>query len=217
MKSEQTECRRCGTCCSKGGPALHLEDAELIRNGTLPIKRLITIRRGELVIKPHEDEPQTAACELVKICGTGREWQCFFFDEEAKGCMIYDDRPLSCRLLQCWDTGAVEDLVEKNTLSRLDLVGEKEPIRKMIQTHEEKCPCPDLAALCSAIVAGEEVDLAALQSTVNDDIAIRTEAVQKLKITLAEELFYFGRPLFQLLQQIGVKVKEEGGVLKLRL
>ena len=52
---------------------------------------------------------------------------------------------------------------------------------------------------------------------VNEDIRIRTEAVQKLKISLAEELFYFGRPLFQLLQQIGVKVKEEDGALTLRL
>ncbi len=217
MKNEQTECRRCGTCCSKGGPALHLEDAELIRNGSLPIKRLITIRKGELVIKPHKDEPQTAACELIKISGTGSDWQCFFYDEEQKGCMIYESRPLSCRLLQCWDTEAVEDLVEKNTLSRLDLVGEKEPIRKMIETHEKQCPCPDLDALRRAIAAGETLDLEALQAMVNDDIRIRTEAVQKLKISLAEELFYFGRPIFQLLQQIGVKIKEEEGLLKLRL
>lgn len=217
MKNEQTECRRCGTCCGKGGPALHLEDAGLIRNGSLPVKRLITIRKGELVLKPHEDEPQTAACELVKICGTGSEWQCFFFDEEQKGCLIYEDRPVACRLLQCWDTEAVEDLVEKDTLSRLDLVGEKEPIRKMIETQEQLCPCPDLASLRRAIAAGETIDLQTLQRMVNEDIRIRTEAVQKLKISLAEELFYFGRPLFQLLQQIGVKVKEEDGALTLRL
>jgi len=217
MKSEQTECRRCGTCCSKGGPALHLEDAELVHNGTLPVKRLITIRKGELVVKPYEDEPQTAVCELIKICGTGREWQCFFFDEEEKGCMIYESRPLSCRLLQCWDTEAVEDLVEKDTLSRLDLVGEKEPIRKIIESHEEKCPCPDLGALRRTIAAGETIDLEDLEGKVNEDILIRREAVQKLNISLAEELFYFGRPIFQLLQQVGVKVKEEGGVLKLRL
>jgi hypothetical protein len=51
---------------------------------------------------------------------------------------------------------------------------------------------------------------------INEDIRIRTRAVQEFNITLAEELFYFGRPLFQLLQQVGVRVSESEGVLRLR-
>jgi hypothetical protein len=31
-----TACRRCGTCCRKGGPALHREDRHLVVDGLIP-------------------------------------------------------------------------------------------------------------------------------------------------------------------------------------
>lgn len=216
MNEERNECEMCGTCCENGGPALHLEDADLIKNGDLPFDKLITIRKGELVFKPNEDAPKAASCELIKIAGTSRAWQCFFFDEKDKKCMIYTSRPLSCRTLECWNTKAVEELVEKDALCRFDLIDEKEPIYKMIREHEAQCPCPDFMQLQKNITAKELSSLESLENQVNEDIRIRTTAVQKLKITLAEELFFFGRPLFQLLQQIGIKVKEEDGRLRLR-
>ncbi|MEE4242656.1 MAG: YkgJ family cysteine cluster protein [Desulfopila sp.] len=216
MDTEQNTCKRCGTCCSKGGPALHTADLRLVREGLLPLSRLITIRKGELVFKPHEDAPQLALCELVKISGTGKEWQCFYFDDETKGCMMYQDRPLSCRELQCWDTGAVEDLVEKDTLDRFDIVSENEPIYSLIREHESRCPCPDMEALLKALLEKNLPPLEPLEELTNEDIRLRRKAVQEIDITLAEELFYFGRPIFQLLQQLGVKVREENGMLKLR-
>ena len=30
----KTECERCGTCCMKGGPALHLEDKKMNMKNT---------------------------------------------------------------------------------------------------------------------------------------------------------------------------------------
>lgn len=216
MNTEQKECTRCGTCCNNGGPALHTADLRLVKEGLLPLGRLITIRKRELVFKPHEAVPQVARCELVKISGTGKDWQCFYFEDESKGCMIYQDRPLSCRELQCWDTESVEQLVEKDTLSRFDIVGVKEPIYKMMQDHESRCPCPELQDLQEAILEKDPPLSEPLEDLINEDIRIRREAVQKLNITLAEELFYFGRPIFQLLQQLGIKVREEEGVLKLR-
>ncbi len=216
MDTEQKECTRCGTCCRSGGPALHTADLRLIKEGLLPLGRLITIRKGELVFKPHESVPQVALCELVKIGGTGKDWQCFFFDDADKGCMIYQDRPLSCRELQCWNTEAVEKLVEHDTLSRFDIVAEKEPIYKLMQEHETKCPCPDMDILQKALLKREPPPVTPLEELINEDIRLRREAVQNLKITLVEELFYFGRPIFQLLQQLGIKVREEDGELKLR-
>ncbi|MFN2354565.1 MAG: YkgJ family cysteine cluster protein [Desulfopila sp.] len=217
METKQTECKRCGTCCSKGGPALHREDLPLIERGTVPLKRLITIRKGELVYKPYTSAPIAARCELIKFSGTGKEWQCFYYDYEEKGCMIYTERPVSCRRLKCWDTAAVEQLVEEDTLDRFDIVAPDAPVLFFIQEHENSCPCPDLQALQSAIEQRAVVDLQELEELVNEDIRIRTAAVQKLKISLAEELFYFGRPMFQLLQQLGVKVVEKESRLVLRL
>jgi len=215
LSTEQTECRRCGTCCNNGGPALHFEDAELVGNGILMRKRLITIRKGELVVKPHDRTPQTAQCELVKISGTGKTWQCYYYDGTT-GCMIYGDRPLACSELQCWNTTAIEELVEKNTLSRFDIIGEDEPIYALVKKHETDCPCPNMEELQRAIAGKEYPDIESLESLINEDIRVRTTAVQQYDITLAEELFYFGRPLFQLLQQIGVRVFEKEGVLRLR-
>lgn len=216
MTTEQTECRRCGTCCNKGGPALHKEDLSLIDKGLLPLKRLITIRRGELVQKLDDQEPRAAQCELIKIAGTGRDWQCFFYSEDEKGCLIYHDRPLSCREMKCWDTAAVEELIEEDTLSRFDIVGKDEPIFVYIEEHEAKCPTPDMEGLKEAVLAKTRVDVEALEIMVNEDIRLRSAAVQDLDISLAEELFYFGRPVFQQLQQIGVKVSETERKLKLR-
>ncbi|MDJ0622662.1 MAG: YkgJ family cysteine cluster protein [Desulfocapsaceae bacterium] len=216
MKTEQTECRQCGTCCNSGGPALHKEDLSLIESGLLPLKRLITIRRGELVQKPDDTTPQAARCELIKIAGTGRDWQCFFYSDTGKGCLIYQDRPLSCRELKCWDTAAVEDLIEKNTLSRFDIVDKDEPIFAYIEEHEAKCPTPDMEALKHAVQAKSKIDLKSLEQLVNEDIRLRSAAVQDLDISLAEELFYFGRPIFQQLQLIGMKVTEAEGRLRLR-
>lgn len=216
MTIEQTECKRCGTCCSKGGPALHKEDMPLLEKGILPFKRLITIRQGELVHKPHESEPVAAKCELVKISGTGKDWQCFYFSREDNGCMMYAERPLACRKLQCWDTVAVEELVEKDTLSRFDIVSADAPVSAFMHEMEAHCPCPDMEKVRQAIAGRETLDKDALEKLVNDDIAIRSTAISKLNITLAEELFYFGRPVFQLLQQLGVNVVEREGRLLLR-
>lgn len=217
MMTEQTECKRCGSCCNNGGPALHKEDLLLIESGLLPLKRLITIRRGELVQKPDDSDPRAAKCELIKIAGTGRDWQCFFFNDTEKSCLIYQDRPLSCRELKCWDTAAVEGLIEKDTLSRFDIVDKDEPIYAYIEEHENNCPTPDMEGLKQAVLAKSKIDVEALEELVNEDIRLRSAAVQDLDISLAEELFYFGRPIFQQLQMIGVKVTEAEGMLRLRL
>ena len=216
MHTEQTQCKRCGICCTKGGPALHKNDADLVARGVLPIKMLITIRKGELVLKPDDDVPQPAKCELIKISGTGKDWQCFLYDEDVQGCMIYQDRPQSCKELKCWNTEAVEQLIEKDTLSRFDIIGEDDPLYSVIREHDACCPCPDMEELRNRVEQKNELDLKYLEKLINDDIAIRTTTVQQMNISLAEELFYFGRPVFQLLQQIGLKVTESEGKLKLR-
>ena len=47
--SEIHHCRQCGTCCRKGGPALHVEDSYLLEEGIIQLQDLVTFRAGELV------------------------------------------------------------------------------------------------------------------------------------------------------------------------
>jgi Fe-S-cluster containining protein len=205
MKENKQECIQCGTCCTSGGPALHTEDEQLVRSGKIPLAQLITIRKGELAHNPILDRLQPVQRELVKISGVGREWNCYFFDPEEKGCTIYDYRPKACKALECWDTAAIEDLIEKDTLSRLDLLDEDDPVRPFIPEHEANFPCPDMQKL---LADGPGDDGGELEELVNREISYRTKVVGSFDLSLGEELFYFGRPLFHLCVAAGAKVYE---------
>lgn len=205
MEQNQKECLRCGTCCTSGGPALHSEDKHLFSGGGLPRAQLITIRKGELAHNPLSNSLQPVKKELVKISGVGRQWNCCFFDPEEKGCTIYDKRPKACNALKCWDTEEIEELIEKDTLNRLDLLDENDPLRPFVKEHENRFPCPDMQILLAEGSAGS---LEGLEDLVNEEIVYRTNIVSKFDLSLGEELFYFGRPLFHLLVSIGVEVNE---------
>jgi Fe-S-cluster containining protein len=205
MQEQQQQCQRCGTCCVSGGPALLPEDRHLVLDGHLPTAQLITIRKGELAHNPLSDTVQPVHNELVKISGVGREWNCFYFDPEQKGCTIYEMRPQACKALRCWDTAEIEALMETDTVGRLDLLADDDPLRPFVLEHERLFPCPDISALLDH---GPGDRAAELERLVNEEIAYRTRVVEDFDLTLGEELFYFGRPLFHLFVSIGAEVVE---------
>ena len=43
-------CLRCGECCRRGSPSLHVEDAELLSQGLISTHQVYTLRQGEPVI-----------------------------------------------------------------------------------------------------------------------------------------------------------------------
>lgn len=207
MITRQLVCKKCGSCCKLGGPALHLQDLELIRSEKLPMSSLITIRKGELVNNPLTNNIQPASVELVKIVGTGRQWDCCYYDAEL-GCTIYEDRPYTCRVLKCWDTDEIKSLVEKDTLSRFDIIAEDNPLVPVIMEHERVCSCNDLGFIKDNFTKLTDNKKNELEKRVRSDLRFRTRVIDDFQLKLSEELFYFGRPLFQLLQQLGVRVSE---------
>lgn len=207
MATEQKSCKKCGNCCEKGGPALHGEDLDLIRSGKIPLRSLITIRKGELVHNPLAGKIQPASVELVKIVGTGKRWDCCYYDKEA-GCTVYEDRPLACRVLKCWDTAEILDLVEKDTLSRFDILDQDDPLIPVIKEHGRVCACDDLGFIQLNLSQLSEQQKNELQKRVRSDLRFRTRVITDFQLKLSEELFYFGRPFFQLLQPLGVRISE---------
>lgn len=205
MDVNQAECKQCGTCCTSGGPALHSEDGHLVWSGKIPLAQLITIRKGEIAHNPLTDRLQPVKRELVKISGIGREWNCCYYAPEEKGCTIYDHRPTACRALECWDTAEIEELIEKDTLSRLDLLDENNKVRPFVAEHEMRFPCPDMGVL---LVDGPAGSAEELEEMVNEEIVFRTRLVTSFDLSLGEELFYFGRPLFHLFVSAGAEVFE---------
>ncbi|MEE4165241.1 MAG: YkgJ family cysteine cluster protein, partial [Desulfocapsaceae bacterium] len=176
----------------------------------LPLAQLITIRAGELAHNPLTGRLQPVKRELVKISGVGHQWNCCYLDPEEKSCTIYDKRPKACRVLKCWDTREIEELIENDTIGRLDIVPENDPVRPFLVEHDTLYPCPDMIALTTDQKL-EQSD--ALEDLVNREIGFRTRVVENFDLSLGEELFYFGRPIFHLLVSIGAQINEVDGRL----
>ncbi len=207
MQTKMIHCEQCGKCCEQGGPALHFQDLDRIRNGQIPIASLITLRKGELAHNPVTDKIQGISVELVKLIGTGRQWNCVYYDND-EGCTIYDNRPHACQALKCWDTEEILSLVEKDTLSRGMILGDDHAMIPIIAEHERICPCDDLEYIqknYGKLSATEKKDV---EKRVRHDLRFRTRIIKDFDLKLSEELFYFGRPLFQLLHPLGVRISE---------
>ena len=213
----QKECRRCGNCCLKGGPALHPEDLLLLEENYLRQEDLLTIRKGEPLLGLIGGKPRPARAELIKIRGRGTDWTCLFFNRQHASCKIYTHRPLECVLLQCWNTEALEKIAGTNLISRHDIIASHAPVMPFIEEQQERCPLDMLEGMRIPITRGEGLPVAMSQLTelVNADLEIRSQAHKKLQFSLELELFYFGRPLFVILKQFGIMAREEYGALTL--
>ena len=213
----KTACDRCGTCCTKGGPALHVEDSPLLRDKLLKSEHLITIRKGEPAFSPAADNPEPVVSEIVKIKGKGNTWTCLFYEGKDSGCAIYAHRPIECSLLKCWDTADLENVAGKDLLSRFDIIDQDDPLLSFIKDHEEKCSLENLGALLSRLQddTNKMQALNKLKGLVNTDLMLRTQACEKLQLSLQLELFFFGRPLFKILEELGITMHSQNGVFRL--
>ncbi len=209
----QKECSRCGICCTKGGPALHGVDLAPLKKGAWPIDHLITIRKGELVHRPFSDDVAPSSVELVKFKGKKGSWNCTYFDENLKSCSIYTNRPYSCSVLECWNPAATLELVEKDTISRMDIIEENDPLRGYVLEYESLCPVPDYMAIRERRL--DEIGRTQISLLVNTDLRIRNGIAAKFKLSVDNEMFYFGRPVFQLLVPLGVQSIQGGQGLTL--
>ena len=205
--SDSATCKRCGTCCRQGGPALHGPDLDLIRAGLLHLDDLITVRKGELAFQPLAGQPEPVIHEFLKLRGQNGTWCCAFYDETSKGCMRYAHRPMACGLLDCTDTGPLLALAGQDLLTRFDCLKPDDPLLPLVHEYEQLCPCPDLQAIGQKLGRAETdaALLAGLEAAVNADLAFRSRVTADHHLSLAQELFYFGRPLFQLLLPLGVQ------------
>jgi hypothetical protein len=200
---------RCGTCCLKGGPALHHEDKKILLAGYAGHQHLVTIRKGEMAFNPLRNILEPVKKELIKVKGKGDDWACYFYDEKEASCNIYENRFLECCLLKCWDTSEIISLIGKNTITRADIINPGDPIMKVIEEHEQECPFNEINALVSGLYSGKEksIILSQLSEFVRKDFAIRSYAVAELGLMEEFEMFIFGRPLYKGLNDRGLNVR----------
>ena len=131
--------RRCGICCRKGGPGLHLEDRELVATGRICLDQLYTIRAGETVYDNVQEKLHRTSHDIIKIKSRPGRAECVWLNPAGNGCDHYDDRPLECRVLNCRDTDEIELVYSRKRLVRKDLVGEVQGLWNLICDHQDRC------------------------------------------------------------------------------
>lgn len=218
MEKNNRKCKRCGDCCRKGGPVLHKEDLPLLQEKHITIDNLITIRKGEPAVLPPHDEMLLTTDELIKISGSSGAWLCSYFDSDGDNCKIYEYRPQECRLLECWDTNALEKVIGKDTINRQDLIDQSSPFYKMIRLHEEEVPYDSLIEPLSAMITGvqDHEILVRLTELVRRDLDFRGRVLARIELSPAAEFFIFGRPLFTILSGFGIVAYEQDNAVHLK-
>jgi Fe-S-cluster containining protein len=192
--SPHSTCSRCGTCCRKGGPALHREDRARVEQGAIHTRHLYTIRKGEWATDPVQGGRIRVDGDIIKIKGRGDSWACRFLDDRTGACHIYADRPLECRLLECRDTARLEQVYRCGRLSRRDLLADVKGLWELIEDHERRCSVDGIRRLLEQRPgrAGVESELAGM---VRYDAEIRRLMVAQGGLEAEMLDFLLGRPV----------------------
>ena len=206
-----TECQRCGTCCMKGGPALHEDDLRHVDSGAIPLTSLYTIRKGELAYD-NVNANGGLVCmpsEIVKIKSRTDSKTCMYFDDANKSCGIYDTRPIECRAMECWNTTGIENIYYKNRLDRNAVLKNISWLLELVTAHESKCSLDRIQAMVNAREAGDHNAASELSEMLNYDSHLRNLVVEKGGLSMEMADFLFGRSLADIIpRQFGVKVSK---------
>ncbi|RLC30275.1 MAG: hypothetical protein DRH32_06005 [Deltaproteobacteria bacterium] len=191
-------CRRCGTCCRKGGPALHACDKPLVDEGKIKIADIYTIREGEPVFDNVRGRLATACSDIIKIKSIGGSSICLFYEASDSSCLIYDWRPVECRILKCWAPGDIEKEYSRNRLSRKDLLSGMPGMWDLVKAHHQEC---SYTAVGKMVKKG---DMKGLSYLVRYDLHFRNLALEKGRLDRAVLDFLFGLPLVVTIRRYGI-------------
>jgi Fe-S-cluster containining protein len=196
--TDLTSCQRCGTCCQKGGPGLHLEDYPLVDSGKIPLENLLTLRMGEPAYDNVTGTISPAITDIIKIKSNHDNISdCAFYNGPQKSCRIYDRRPIECEVLECWDTRRIVDIYKCRRLTRRHLLSKVKSLWELVEDHQQRCDYSHIAKLvtqirdkCKAQEATED-----LLELIRYDKHLRDVTLERTNLEFGTLSFLFGRPL----------------------
>ncbi len=204
------ECKRCGTCCKKGGPCFHIEDKDLINKGAIPVKYLYTIRKGQMTFDNVRGRLMPATSDIIKMKSQNGFKTCIFYSGE--GCAVYEDRPLECRTLKCWDTDQIERIYSKNRLTRKDLIEGIEGLWDLAENHQAQCSYEKIRHQLDAMDDNNKKNtFDRILEVIRYDAHLRSMVAEKGGMEPEMADFLFGRPLWETIKGFGLKVEKKGG------
>jgi Fe-S-cluster containining protein len=212
MKPDPTiqGCSRCGTCCRKGGPALHLEDRPLVEQGFIHTRFLYSIRRGEPARDPVRDRLVRVDGDIIKIKGGTDNWACCFLEADANRCRIYERRPLECRELKCWDPARLERIYERGRLSRRDLLAGIDGLWELIEDHERRCDYDRIRDWLQGLAGpGADENRRRLEEARSYDADVRRLLISRGGLEPGMLDFLLGRPVEQVVRLLERRAAEE--------
>ena len=196
-------CLRCGECCQKGSPTLYTEDLGILKRGIVKRTELITLRPGEIGFSNVTNDLVLLTEERVKVKEKPGSRQCLLFNPENQGCRIYEDRPLQCRVMECWNPDGYQSLEAQLFLSRKELLSPHDPMLPVIEAHERRCAVSKLQEALSRIRRGRTSAQEEALDILMYDRHLRGFMEEKHGIGQESQVLLFGRPLFDLLPSFG--------------
>ena len=219
MLSEKPVCKQCGTCCRKGGPALHRQDEPLFREGILRAQDLCAFRAGELVRDESEGRIVPLPQEIVKIAPPAGsrpdDWTCRFL-MGTNTCFLHGRHPAECRALFCQAPESLLSMSGQDRLDRRAVCGLlKAPAwwGELMEAHDERCGYTRLTELAPALNTDTDARREFLE-IVEYDRAFRELVVTKEAALPLELDFLFGRPLLRTVLMYGLDARPapDGGI-----
>jgi Fe-S-cluster containining protein len=197
-------CVRCGECCAMGSPTLLSGDLGLFQREVLGWNDVYTLRAGEKATN-REGEVTALPEERLKVREVPGSRQCWFYLAANQTCRIYADRPEQCRRQNCWGEppppAAPEELLQRRHL--LMAVPE---VWDLVQEHQDRCDCAQVARRLAEVGAGDEAAGDALFEALHFDHYLRRLLLDEWELTPEAAEFLLGRPLSEFLETLGVNV-----------
>jgi hypothetical protein len=131
--------------------------------------------------------------------------------------MIYETRPIECRVLKCWDPDELERIYTKNRLTRRDILERISWLWEIIAEHEKWCAYAKIEKLVQDLHTGRKNSaLEGLCKVLRYDEVLRSLVVEKCAAKPDHLEFLFGRPLTATLRMFDLKVEKRGEAYCLR-
>ena len=202
-------CLRCGECCRKGSPTLYDLDLKILRQGIIHRMDLMTLRAGEIGFSNTTDDLILLPEERIKVKEKPGTRECLFLDPGDHACRIYEDRPLQCQVMECWNPDGYQSLNAHSFLTRKDLLNPEDPLVPVIENHAKRCDLSKLQEALSKIKMDVRVGQEEAIDILQYDLHVRELLKEKQGIDPEHQVFLLGRAVVDLLPSFGYGFKKK--------